>query len=322
VIVYTPLPRYHTEESPVTLVTRNNAKRRNSYVEDYEQWRRFVSTTLQKQSELQVICEASDGLEAVKKAEELQPDLILLDVGLPSLNGLEAAGQIRKLSPQSKILFVSQESSAEVVHEALALGALGYVLKAYAGRELLAAVEAVRQGRQFICSGLSRDRKLHLVESNPCLLFASSPWIPQLLESTIEATAADLGNVQLFDSSRQGLRIVAHQGFGSEFLTYFDTVCNGSSPCGEAMNRRSRVIVADVASDPLFRDNQTRDVMLRAQVRSCQSTPLINSSGDFLGVASTHFVRPRRFSPRVLKDVDDITATFVAKITATPTTLT
>ena len=83
-------------------------------VEDYEPWRRFISTTLQKQSELEIICEASDGLEAVKKAEELQPDLILLDVGLPSLNGIEAARQIRKLSPQSKILFVSLESSAEV----------------------------------------------------------------------------------------------------------------------------------------------------------------------------------------------------------------
>lgn len=291
-------------------------------VEDYEPWRRFISTTLQKQSELQVICEASDGLEAVKKAEELQPDLILLDVGLPSLNGLEAARQIRKLSPQSKILFVSQESSAEVVQEALALGALGYVLKTRAGSELLAAVEAVRQGRQFICSGLSRDSKLHLVESNPYMLFASSPWIPKLLASTIEATLADFGNVQLFDSSRQGLRIVAHLGFGSEFLTYFETVYRGT-PCGEAMNRRARVIVPDVASDPLFRDNnQTRDLMLRAQVRSCQATPLINSSGKFLGVVSTHFVRPRRFSPRALKRVDDIIATFVAKITAMPNTLT
>jgi DNA-binding NarL/FixJ family response regulator len=291
-------------------------------VEDYEPWRRFILTTLQKQPELQVIGEALDGLEAVQKAEELQPDLIVLDIGLPKLNGLEAARQIRKVSTKSKILFVSQESSAEVVQEALALGALGYVLKTRAGSELLAAVEAVRQGRQFICSGLSRDSKLHLVESNPYLLFAGSPWIPKLLESTIEATAADFGNVQLFDSSRQGLRIVVHHGFGSEFLTYFETVCNGSSPCGEAMNRRSRVIVPDVASDQLFLDHQTRDVMLRAQVRSCQSTPLINSSGKFLGVVSTHFVRPRRFSPRVLKRVDDITVTLVAKITAMPNTLT
>jgi DNA-binding NarL/FixJ family response regulator len=124
-------------------------------VDDYEPWRRFVSTMLQKQPELQVIGEVVDGLEAVKKAEELQPDLIVLDIGLPALDGIEAARRIRKLSPESKILFISQESSADVVQEALALGALGYVVKAHAGSELLAAVRAVLKGRQFISSGLS-----------------------------------------------------------------------------------------------------------------------------------------------------------------------
>jgi len=119
-------------------------------VDDYEPFRRFVCSTLKQRSDLQVIGEASDGLEAVRKAEEMQPDLILLDLGLPGLNGLEAARRIRKLSPESKILFVTQESSADVMQEALSLGALGYVVKAYAGRDLLAAVEAVCQGRQFV----------------------------------------------------------------------------------------------------------------------------------------------------------------------------
>ncbi len=104
---------------------------------------------------MQVICEASDGPEAVQKAEELRPDLILLDIGLPKLNGLEAARQIRKLAPEAKILFLTQETSADVVQEALSLGALGYVVKAQAGAELLAAVQAVLQGKQFVSSGLS-----------------------------------------------------------------------------------------------------------------------------------------------------------------------
>ena len=110
---------------------------------------------LQKGPQLQVICEVSDGLEAVQKAEELQPDLILLDIGLPTLNGIEAARRIRKLSPESKILFVSQESSADVVREALSLGEAGYVSKAQAGSRLLAAVGAVLQGKQFVSSGLA-----------------------------------------------------------------------------------------------------------------------------------------------------------------------
>jgi DNA-binding NarL/FixJ family response regulator len=128
--------------------------RRILVVEDYEPFRRFICSTLSKEPGFQV-CEVADGLEAVKKAQELKPELILLDIGLPSLNGIDAARRIRKLLPESKILFVSQESSADVVQEALASGAMGYVVKVHAGSELLPAVEAVLQGRQFVSSGLS-----------------------------------------------------------------------------------------------------------------------------------------------------------------------
>jgi len=119
-------------------------------VEDYEPFQRFVASILQKQSALQIICNVSDGGEAVQKAEELQPDLILLDIGLPSLNGIEVARQIRKVSPKSKILFVSQESSADVVQGALDAGAHGYVLKSDARRELLEGVNAVLRGERFV----------------------------------------------------------------------------------------------------------------------------------------------------------------------------
>ena len=124
-------------------------------VEDYAPFRRFVRSTLKKRPEWQVIGEVSDGLEAVQQVEELQPDLILLDVGLPSLNGIEAARRIRKLSAKSKILFVSQESSTDVVQEAFCIGALGYVAKTQAGIDLLAAVEAICQGGRFVSAGLA-----------------------------------------------------------------------------------------------------------------------------------------------------------------------
>ena len=123
-------------------------------VDDYEPFRRFICSTLRRRPELQIVGEASDGLEAVQKAEELQPDLIVLDIGLPSLNGFEAAQRIRKLSPESKIIFVSQESSADVVQEAFRLGAQGYVVKIGAGSELLTAVDAVLRGRRFVSAKL------------------------------------------------------------------------------------------------------------------------------------------------------------------------
>jgi DNA-binding NarL/FixJ family response regulator len=123
-------------------------------VEDSEPFRKFICSTLGKRPALQIVGEVSDGSEAVQKAEELQPDLIVLDIGLPSLNGIEAARRIRKLSPESKILFLSQESSYDVAQEGLRLGALGYVVKAHAGSELLIAVEAVVRGKRFLSSGL------------------------------------------------------------------------------------------------------------------------------------------------------------------------
>ncbi len=119
-------------------------------VEDFVAFRRVISSILRKRRELQIICEVSDGLEAVQKAAELKPDLILLDIGLPKVNGIEAARQILNLAPKSKILFVSQESSAEVVLEALSVGALGYVVKSHVGGDLLAAVESVISGKQFL----------------------------------------------------------------------------------------------------------------------------------------------------------------------------
>ena len=119
-------------------------------VEDNEPFRRFICSTLGKRPELHIVCEVSDGLEAVQRAEELHPDLIVLDIGLPSLNGIEAARRIRKLSPESKILFVSQESSADGVAEALGLGACGYVVKTDAGSELLEALDVVLRGGQFV----------------------------------------------------------------------------------------------------------------------------------------------------------------------------
>ena len=121
-------------------------------VEDFEPFREFVTSTLAGVRDLQVIAEASDGLAAVQKAVELQPDLILLDIGLPILNGFEAARQIRKLVPESKIIFFSQESSSDVLQEALSIGAWGHVVKTSAGTDLRAAVEAVMSGKRFVSS--------------------------------------------------------------------------------------------------------------------------------------------------------------------------
>jgi DNA-binding NarL/FixJ family response regulator len=124
-------------------------------VEDHECWHRLYSTMFQKHRQLQVIGAVFDGLKAVEKAQELQPDLILLDIGLPTLNGIEAAGRIRGVSPTSKILFVSENRSSEIAEEALDTGAGGYVVKSEAASELLPAVKAVLEGERFVSASLA-----------------------------------------------------------------------------------------------------------------------------------------------------------------------
>jgi CheY-like chemotaxis protein len=112
-------------------------------VEDYEPFLRLLSSLLSKKPEIQIVGHVSDGAEAVRKAEDLRPDLIVLDIGLPSLNGIDAARLIRDLSPNSKILFLSTESSEDIIQEALSLGACAYVHKSRIGNELLPALDTV-----------------------------------------------------------------------------------------------------------------------------------------------------------------------------------
>jgi len=113
-------------------------------------FRQFVVELLGKRPELQVVGEASDGPEALQKAVELRPDLILLDISLPSLNGIEVARQMRSLVSESKIIFLTQEFSSDVVQEALSLGAWGYVTKNMVLADLFAAVETVLAGMTFV----------------------------------------------------------------------------------------------------------------------------------------------------------------------------
>ena len=121
-------------------------------VDDFAPWRQQVCSILQTDQDRHIVAEAGDGLEAVQRAKELQPDLIVLDIGLPNLDGLEAAKRIRQVAPAAKIIFLTNNSDEDVVRAALSDGAQGYVRKIDAGRELLTAVEGVFGGNDFVGS--------------------------------------------------------------------------------------------------------------------------------------------------------------------------
>ena len=137
-------------------------------VDDFERFRNFTSSLLRKQPGFQIVGHALDGPEAVQKAQELKPDLVVLDIGLPKLNGIEAARQIRSVSPDSKLMFLTGNNDPEVAREALGTCATGYVSKLDAAVELLNAVEAVLLGKQFVSTTLAGAPETRAARSHRC----------------------------------------------------------------------------------------------------------------------------------------------------------
>ena len=116
-------------------------------VDDHVAVRRAVCSLLRSQPDFEVTCEAADGLEAIQKAQELRPDVIVLDISMPELNGLQAARQIRQVAPESEVVFLSQHRASDIIHEALAIGARGYVCKSHIASDLVDVVRAAGQIR-------------------------------------------------------------------------------------------------------------------------------------------------------------------------------
>jgi len=118
-------------------------------VDDFAEFRKFVRSKLQNNG-FHIVGEASDGLQAVVKTAELRPDLVLLDIQMPNLDGLEAAAQIRSVAPESRILFLSQNTDPDIVQSAMSDGAAGYLCKSRINDELVPAIEAALAGKKFV----------------------------------------------------------------------------------------------------------------------------------------------------------------------------
>ena len=156
------------------------------------------------------IVQASDGFQAIRKAQALQPDLVLLDIGLPNVDGLEVARRIGKIVPLAKILFLSVNSDPDVIREALGLGALGYIHKSHIERDLLPAIEAAVAGREFITAdlGITKSTNLGFSHRHEIVFSSDDELLQDCLASFIAAAlmAGDAAIVWATESHRDNFR--------------------------------------------------------------------------------------------------------------------
>lgn len=137
-----------------------------------------------------------------------------------------------------------------------------------------------------------------------------------LLRAAVEVANAACGTIQFYDSSHRCLRLVAYHGFGREFLDFFQVVSGEDCACGTAMAKKTRIVVPDVSTHPIFKGQPSREIVLRSGIRSVQSTPILGASGQFLGALATHQRQKRRPSARELAAIDSVIRQFVPTIEA------
>ena len=227
-------------------------------VDDFAQFRQFIVSTLKQKAKLRITA-ASNGVEALQKARDELPDLILIDIGLPDLNGLEVAERMRRLAVPPRIVFITQESSPEVVGEALNLGALGYVHKQRARTDLLPAIEAALEGRRFVSRGLQIGPGVNAkVESHHQILFCSEAEAMLNAIADFVAGALKSGNAALLWASKSRrdqihselLTRGVHVNAAIERGTYAFVDVDESAEITDAINRLSEAALQAGKSHP------------------------------------------------------------------------
>jgi CheY-like chemotaxis protein len=229
-------------------------------VEDHERFRRVICELLQQRADLLIVGEAADGLDAICQAEALRPDVVMLDIGLPLLSGIDVAGRIRAKVPDAKLMFVTNESSLEVVEQAFRRGAHGYVYKPRALRDVLPVLDAIVRGGRFVSGGL--ERIAHgdsLASHRHGLLFCSSDAV--LVAAFSRFIAGEL---------REGNAVVA-------------LVTGAHEQTLQSSLEASRVDVALAIREQRYLPVNVNELLAKAMVNGCPD-PLryLDAAGDLL----------------------------------------
>jgi DNA-binding NarL/FixJ family response regulator len=125
--------------------------------DDNEFVRRAIRSVLKMEADFKIVCEATDGAEAIDESAKLQPAVVLLDLSMPGMGGLQAARQILEAAPHTEIVLLTEHAVAEMAHTALSMGIRGYVIKSDAAKDLADAIRTVIQKKQYVSSGLALE---------------------------------------------------------------------------------------------------------------------------------------------------------------------
>jgi signal transduction histidine kinase/DNA-binding response OmpR family regulator len=283
--------------------------------DDNADMRDYVRRLLETRYEVEAVADGEAALEAIAR---VRPDLVLTDVMMPRLDGMQLLARLRSDPPTSTIpiILLSARAGEESRVHGMQAGADDYLIKPFSARELLARVEAhvkmarfrrdaeqaLRESEQQLSAELAAATRMQQVSTRLVQAGDISTLLNEMLEAAIELSHADMGHIQLLEQG--ALKIVAQRGFEAPFLEFFGVVQGGLAACGAALQQGKRVIVEDVSASEIFVGTPAQPVMLAANARAVQSTPLVNRSGEILGMFSTHYRAPYRPSDHELRLLD------------------
>ncbi|HVY93738.1 MAG TPA: ATP-binding protein, partial [Bryobacteraceae bacterium] len=233
-----------------------------------------------------------NGQDALASALADPPDLILSDVMMPVLDGFGLLRELRA-DPRTRaipVILLSARAGEESRIEGVTAGADDYLTKPFSAGELLARVTTHLDLSRARQENLNAMRRLQEVSTKLISAGGFQPLLQEIIGAAVSLVRADFGTLQLTDGNT--LRIAAHAGHDPAFLAYFADAVTKISTCHEAWKNGSRIVIADVESDPLFRDSESLSMLRAAGVRAIQSTPLFSRSGRILGILSTHWKTP------------------------------
>ncbi|MGH2364110.1 MAG: response regulator [Chloroflexota bacterium] len=192
--------------------------------DDHAILRDGIRLLLRSQPDIEVVGEAADGKDALQKAQELHPGVVLMDIGMPVVNGLEATFQIKRALPDTKVLILTQHDNDEYVHRILQAGASGYVLKRSAGAELVSAILAVDRGNAFLYPSMTKGLVLdYLKRAEAGEEHASYDRLTERERQILKMIAEGSTNQQIADLLCLSVKTVqAHRGHLMEKLSMHD----------------------------------------------------------------------------------------------------